>query len=85
MIPPVCLAGALFFYFWHVPFQKNTYIAIFGTKIGPNHFVVKTNSVMIPPVCLAGALFFQKKHAPFQKNMYVGVLGSKYIKNLTLI
>ena len=63
MIPPVCLAGA-FFSFLACPFSKNLYIAVFGTKIGPNHFVVKTNSVMIPPVCLAGALFFQKQHVP---------------------
>ena len=44
MIPPVCLAGAFFFDFWHVPFQKNTYIAVFGTKISPNH----TNPLQAP-------------------------------------
>ena len=47
-----------FFDLWHVPFQQKKYIAVFGTKIGPNHFVVKTSSVMIPPVCLAGAAVF---------------------------
>ena len=31
MIPPVCLAGA-FFYFWHVPFQKDTYTYVFGIE-----------------------------------------------------
>ena len=30
MIPPVCLAGALFFQKKHVPFQKNTYIGVLG-------------------------------------------------------
>ena len=32
MIPPVCLAGAFFFDFWHVPFQKNTHVEVFGVK-----------------------------------------------------
>ena len=44
MSPPVCLAGAFFFDLWHVPFQKNTYIAVFGTKINPNH----TNPLQAP-------------------------------------
>ena len=30
--PGVCLAGALFFQKKHVPFQKNTYIDVFGVK-----------------------------------------------------
>ena len=30
--PGVCLAGALFFQKKHVPFQKNTYIEVFGVK-----------------------------------------------------